>query len=188
MHVSIAKNCVPQPLELPVSGILKRATWQPWQWHMNKWVCGWWISDCIGAPPVAAVCVQCQRLPASAMTPFLLPDWGAGTTYQIPYTLHPPWTRSSPDSSHIILGGCISDMCHGLCQGALVMACAVLLHRRNCRTHHHHHKHCGKHLFVNTIYKDQRCWVLAIWCIHIFILATFRYFVSIIHFSNNPQL
>src|SRR6218665_1756714 len=38
-------------------------------------------------------------------------------------------------------GGNQIDMRHGICQGALVTACAVLRHRRNCRFHHHHHHH-----------------------------------------------
>src|SRR6218665_1758281 len=44
--------------------------------------------------------------------------------------LYPPLTRSSPDLSHIISRGRISDVCCGLCQGTLVTACAVLWRRR----------------------------------------------------------
>jgi len=63
---------------------------------------------------------------------------GVGTTFQHPYALNLPWTRSSSDSSHIISRGRISDvcrLCHGLCQGAnSVTVCAVLWRRRNCQS------------------------------------------------------
>jgi len=38
------------------------------------------------------------------------------------------------------------------CEGALVMACAVLWRCRNCRIHHHHH-HC--HHCINRSWSDE---------------------------------